>query len=109
MWIDNTEQLERFCNELQGVPYITVDTEFMRVKTYRPILCLVQIGHGGTGAVIDVQSPSLSPKPLKKLLLDTKIVKVFHAASQDLEIFSYLLGGFLHRYLTHRWRRLSVV
>jgi len=92
VWIDKTEQLERFCSELEGVPYITVDTEFMRVKTYRPILCLVQVGHGGNGAVIDVQAPGLSPAPLKKLLLDQSIVKVFHAASQDLEIFSYLLG-----------------
>lgn len=92
MWIETTEELEGFCRELSGVPYITVDTEFVRVKTYRPVLCLVQIGYEGKGAVIDVMSERMDPTSLKNLLLDPNILKVFHAAAQDLEIFSYVLG-----------------
>ena len=92
MWIDTTTELERFCDELSRVPYITVDTEFVRVKTYRPVLCLVQIGYEGKGAVIDVMSERLDPGPLKELLLRPDILKVFHAAAQDLEIFSFVLG-----------------
>lgn len=92
MWIDTTRELDLFIESLAGAPYVTVDTEFMRVKTYLPVLCLVQVGYEGRGAVIDLLSPNLRPNSLKELLMNREVLKVFHAASQDLEIFTEAIG-----------------
>jgi len=88
-YIDNPEDLRQLCSQLRAKPYVIVDTEFLRERTYRPELCLVQIKHEDIIACIDtIAIEDLSD--LTELLLDDSIVKVFHAASQDLEIF-YLL------------------
>ena len=77
------------CSTLRNCPYIAIDTEFLRERTYRPELCLVQIKHEETLACIDtIAIDNLSA--LIELLMDDSVLKVFHAASQDLEIF-YLL------------------
>ncbi|MGJ8557953.1 MAG: ribonuclease D, partial [Sulfitobacter geojensis] len=72
-------------------PYVTVDTEFLRERTYYSKLCLVQLAMPGTddsGAVLlDPLSDGISLEPLYDLFRDTSVVKVFHAARQDLEIF----------------------
>ncbi len=93
-----TDELARFCAGLKGAPYVTIDTEFVRERTYYPVLCLVQVGghaeDAGAGevAAIDPMAPGISLDPLVELLLDPKITKVVHAARQDLEIFLKLCG-----------------
>lgn len=89
LYIDTVDALEALCLLLHERPYVVVDTEFLRERTYRPELCLVQIKHQELLACIDTLAiDDLSS--LVTLLLDTRVVKVFHAASQDLEIFHIL-------------------
>lgn len=91
--ITDTRTLEDFAAELAGRPFVAVDTEFMREKTYWPILCLVQAAAEGLEAVIDPLAGGLDLAPLLKVLADRKITKVFHAARQDIEIFHQLMGA----------------
>lgn len=87
--ITNNQDLADFCKSLEKVPYITVDTEFLRERTYYAKLCLVQVsGPDKQGALIDViEAPDMDLSPLLDLFNNKDIVKVFHAARQDLEIF----------------------
>jgi ribonuclease D len=89
--IADTDALARFCAEAAGYPYVTVDTEFLRERTYYAQLCLVQLarpGKGDEGAVlVDTLSDRLALDPLYELFANHNVVKVFHAARQDLEIF----------------------
>jgi ribonuclease D len=88
-YIDTPGQLQEFCAEMSGKPWLAVDTEFVREKTYYPQLCLVQVCDGETVACIDpIAITELSP--LLSLLNDPGILKVFHAAGQDLELFYHL-------------------
>ncbi|MDP3858977.1 MAG: ribonuclease D [Stagnimonas sp.] len=90
-WIDTPAALAEAIRQWQGRDWLTVDTEFLRIDTYRPKLCLVQIGDGRDAWVIDsIAISDLSP--LFERLNDPATVKVFHAASQDLEIFAQLTG-----------------
>ncbi|MDX2027054.1 MAG: ribonuclease D [Alphaproteobacteria bacterium] len=90
--LTTTEELAAFCASLKGADFVTIDTEFMRERTYWPKLCLVQLG-GSAGAVaIDPLAKGIDLKPLFELLDDTSIIKVFHAARQDVEIFFNLTG-----------------
>jgi len=90
--IETTDQLVTFCKSAQSAPFLTVDTEFMREKTYFPQLCLVQVGTETEAVVVDALAPGIDLQPLWDLLLKTAMPKVFHAASQDLEIFARLAG-----------------
>ncbi len=92
MLIVDSLTLYEFCDDLRGAPYIAVDTEFMRERSYEPHLCLVQVAHGEHSAAIDPLAEGIDLTPLKDLLRDRSIVKVLHAADQDLEIFLNLLG-----------------
>ena len=92
MLIVDSLTLYDFCDQLRGAPYIAVDTEFMREKTYEPLLCLVQVAHGDLSAAIDPLADGMDLTPLTDLLRDRAITKVLHAADQDLEIFLNLLG-----------------
>ena len=94
--ITDSEELARFCAAQKGADYVTVDTEFLRDKTYWPKLCLVQIAGPEEAAVIDTLAQGLDPAPLYDLLLDQRILKVFHAARQDLEIFFHQIGEMPH-------------
>ena len=89
--ITTTEELAAYCKEAANHPFVTVDTEFLRERTYYSKLCLVQLAMPGTddsGAVlVDPLVDGLSMEPLYDLFRDTSVVKVFHAARQDLEIF----------------------
>lgn len=97
MLISTQPDLDAACRKLSQEPYMTVDTEFMREKTYYPILCLIQLAGPQTDAVaIDPLATGLDLEPLFKLLSDEKILKVFHAARQDLEIFFNLTGAVPH-------------
>ena len=88
--ITDTGALEDFCQRLSAEPYITVDTEFMREKTFWPILCLVQVAGPDEARAIDAMAEGIDLKALFDLLADPSILKVFHAARQDMEIFHHL-------------------
>jgi ribonuclease D len=90
--IADTPSLARFCEDLRGAEFVTVDTEFMRERTYWPILCLVQVAGPSEAAAIDALAPGIDLAPLLALLADERVLKVFHAARQDIEIFYYLTG-----------------
>ena len=95
--ITTTEDLAAFCEEAQNQPYITVDTEFLRERTYYSKLCLVQVAHPGAedaAVLVDPLAEGLSLEPLLALFRDPGTVKVFHAARQDLEIFFLEHGVF---------------
>jgi len=91
--ITTTDELAKFSKTLRAQPYVAVDTEFMREKTYWPILCLIQAAADGAEAVIDPLADKIDLSPFLDLLTDKKVVKVFHAARQDLEIFYRLIGA----------------
>ena len=82
-----TEELAAYCAQAAQHDYVTVDTEFLRERTYYSKLCLVQLAMPGTddsGAVLlDPLVEGLSLEPLYELFRDTSVVKVFHAARQD--------------------------
>ncbi|MCS6624977.1 ribonuclease D [Roseibacterium beibuensis] len=85
--ITTTEALRDFCAKLSNQPFITVDTEFMRETTYWPRLCLIQAASATDAAIIDPMAEGLDLTPFLDLLRDESILKVFHAARQDVEIF----------------------
>ena len=91
--ITTTEALAALCDRLAGEPFVTVDTEFMRERTYWPELCVVQLGGTADIAVIDAQAPELDLAPLGALLANPGVMKVFHAARQDVEIFLLKFGA----------------
>lgn len=90
--ITTTAELQEFSAELAKHPFVVVDTEFMREKTYWPILCLIQAAADGVEAIIDPLADGLDLKPFLEVMSNSKILKVFHAARQDLEIFYRLIG-----------------
>ncbi len=90
--VTRTADLDELCRELAAQPFVAVDTEFMRESTYWPKLCLIQAAAPGVEAVIDPQAEGLDLAAFHALMADAKVLKVFHAARQDLEIF-LKLGG----------------
>lgn len=90
--ITTTEDLETVCWRLREEPFVTVDTEFIRERTYWPELCVVQLGGAKEVAVIDALAPGIDMTALGSLLADQSVVKVFHAARQDIEIFVLKFG-----------------
>jgi ribonuclease D len=89
--ITTTADLAAFCTEAAKYPYVTVDTEFLRERTYYSKLCLIQLAFMGDGeddaVLVDPLSDGLDLTPLYELFKNPDVVKVFHAARQDLEIF----------------------
>ena len=89
--ITTTDALAAFCIEAAKRPYVTVDTEFLRERTYYSKLCLIQLAYqddvGDDACIVDPLVEGLSLAPLYDLFADVGVVKVFHAARQDLEIF----------------------
>jgi ribonuclease D len=88
--ITTTAALDAFCRQLADAPFVAVDTEFMRETTYWPRLCLVQVASAEVGAVVDPLAEGIDLAPLLALMADERVWKVFHAARQDVEIFSNL-------------------
>ena len=95
--ITATRALEEFCRRAASFPYLTVDTEFVGEGCYYPRLCLVQLAVAGDGpecaVAVDPLSPELSLEPLHRLFSDASVIKVFHAARQDLAIFFHKFGS----------------
>ncbi len=85
--ITDTDALSAFCDRLSQAEFVTVDTEFMRETTYWAKLCLVQMAGPDEAHCIDPLAPGINLKPLYDLLANPKVLKVFHAGRQDLEIF----------------------
>jgi ribonuclease D len=90
--ITTTEDLEAVCWRLREEALVTVDTEFIRERTYWPELCVVQLGGAQDVAVIDALAPRIDLTALGSLLADQSVMKVFHAARQDIEIFVLKFG-----------------
>ncbi len=94
--ITETEALAAFCARQSGSDFVAVDTEFMRERTYWPILCLVQVAGAQEAVAVDALAPGIDLAPLLALMADRRVLKVFHAARQDLEIFFQLAGNVPH-------------
>jgi ribonuclease D len=91
--ITNTDALAALCRSLAEAPYVCLDTEFMRERTYWPKLCLVQLaGPDGKAVAVDPLAAGIELAPLLELVNDRRVLKVIHAARQDLEIFYNLSG-----------------
>jgi ribonuclease D len=91
--IATTEALDQVCGRLAADAFVTVDTEFMRERTYFPELCVVQLAGEHEVAVIDAQADGIDLTSLGELLADQAVMKVFHAARQDIEIFVLRFGA----------------
>ena len=85
--ITTTDDLAAFCTPLANAEFVAVDTEFMRERTYWPKLCLAQVAGPEEAAAIDALAEGIDLAPLDELMANPKVIKVFHAARQDLEIF----------------------
>ena len=90
--IADSATLSAFCARLARADFITVDTEFMRERTYWPQLCLIQVAGPDVASTIDPLAPGIDLAPLLELFFEPRLLKVFHAARQDLEIFFHMTG-----------------
>jgi len=84
--ITTTSELAAACGRMAAHPFVTVDTEFLRETTYYPLLCVAQMASPDEAAVIDALAPGIDLAPFYSLLANEKVMKVFHAARQDIEI-----------------------
>jgi ribonuclease D len=91
--ITTTDALQAFCTRLASEKFVTVDTEFLRETTYYPKLCLIQIAGENDAALIDPLSDEIDLAPFLALMKNEKILKVFHAARQDVEIILKMAGA----------------
>ncbi len=91
--VTTSADLAALCDRLRQQPWITIDTEFMRERTYYPELCVVQLASPDDVAVVDAEAPGIDLAPLGDLLADRSVLKVFHAARQDIEIFLEMFGS----------------
>jgi ribonuclease D len=84
--ITTTAELATTCERLARHPFVTIDTEFLRETTYYPLLCVAQLASSDEAVVIDALAPGIDLKPFFELMADERVLKVFHAARQDIEI-----------------------
>ena len=84
--ITTTDELAAVCSRMARHPFVTVDTEFLRETTYYPLLCVAQMASPDEAAVIDALAAGIDLAPFFALMANEKVVKVFHAARQDIEI-----------------------
>jgi ribonuclease D len=92
--VSTTDDLAKACAEIARHPFVTVDTEFLRETTFWPELCLLQMACPGDAYIVDVLAIGLRLDPFFELMANQKVVKVFHAARQDIEII-FNLGGLI--------------
>jgi len=92
LFIDNEASLSELCKTLKSSSWLAVDTEFERVNTYYPELCLIQVSNGSTHAIVDPISIN-NLEAFYDLLYRESIIKIFHSAHQDLEIFFHIKGS----------------
>jgi ribonuclease D len=84
--ITTTKELGEVCERLAQHPFVTVDTEFLRESTYYPQLCVAQLASPDEAVVVDALAPDIDLQPFFDLMGNESVVKVFHAARQDIEI-----------------------
>ena len=84
--ITTTSELAAACSRMAAHPFVTVDTEFLRETTYYPLLCVAQMASPDEAVVVDALAPGIDLTPFYALMADEKVMKVFHAARQDIEI-----------------------
>jgi len=94
--ITTSEELAAVCARMRKHRYVTVDTEFLRETTYYPLLCVAQVATADEAVVIDALAPGIDLSPFFDLLVDENVVKVFHAARQDIEIVWNMAGKIPH-------------
>ena len=90
--ITTTEELAATCERLARHPFVTIDTEFLRETTYYPLLCVAQLASNDEAVVIDALAPGIDLKPFFELMANENVLKVFHAARQDIEIVWHRAG-----------------
>ena len=84
--ITTTSELAGACKRMAAHPFVTIDTEFLRETTYYPLLCVAQMASPDEAVVVDALAPGIDLAPFYALMADEKVMKVFHAARQDIEI-----------------------
>ena len=84
--ITTTPELAAACERMAAYPFVTIDTEFLRETTYYPLLCVAQMASADEAVVIDALAPGIDLAPFYALMANEKVMKVFHAARQDIEI-----------------------
>jgi ribonuclease D len=94
--ITTTRELVSACARFARHPFVTVDTEFLRETTYYPLLCVAQIASADEALVIDTLAPGLDLQPFFELMVNEHVLKVFHAARQDIEIVWHMAGRIPH-------------
>ncbi len=94
--ITTTEPLAQACARLAKHPYVTIDTEFLRESTYYPILCVMQMASPDEALVVDALAPDIDLKPFFALMADERVLKIFHAGRQDIEIIWHGAGLIPH-------------
>jgi ribonuclease D len=94
--ITRTDELAAACKRLAQAPFVALDTEFMREQTFWPKLCLIQMAADGTEVLIDSLSPELDLAPFFELMMNERVLKVFHSGRQDIEIVHHLAGVVPH-------------
>jgi ribonuclease D len=94
--ITTTRDLAAACARLAHHPFVTVDTEFLRETTYYPLLCVAQIASADEAIVIDALAAGIDLAPFFELMVDERVLKVFHAARQDIEIVWHMAGRIPH-------------
>jgi ribonuclease D len=88
--ITTTSELAAVCERMAAHPFVTVDTEFLRETTYYPLLCVAQMASPDESVVVDALAPDMDLGPFFTLMANEKVMKVFHAARQDIEIVWHL-------------------
>jgi ribonuclease D len=94
--ITKNKQLAEACARLARHPFVTVDTEFLRETTYYPKLCVVQMASPDEAVIVDTLADSIDLAPFFELMANKEVVKVFHAARQDIEICWHAAGIIPH-------------
>src|SRR6266581_3168000 len=90
--ITTTDSLAQACARLAKHPCVTIDTEFLRESTYYPILCVMQMASPDEALVVDALAPDIDLAPFFALMADERVLKVFHAGRQDIEIVWHRAG-----------------
>ncbi len=94
--ITTTDSLAQACARLAKHPCVTIDTEFLRESTYYPILCVMQMASPDEALVVDALAPDIDLAPFFALMADERVLKVFHAGRQDIEIVWHRAGLIPH-------------
>src|SRR5918912_295775 len=94
--ITTTSQLKEACDRLASHPFVTIDTEFLRESTYFPVLCVAQMASTDEAVVVDALAPGLDLAPFFALMANERVLKVFHAGRQDIEIVWHRAGLIPH-------------